>query len=237
MPWRDTRDPYRILLSEVMLQQTQVSRVLVKYPEFLRAFPTIRALAHADKKKLLRMWQGMGYNRRALYLKRAAQTIIKQHEGHVPKTLSELESLPGIGHATAAAILTYAFNKPAPFIETNTRRVFIHHFFPKRRRVSDADIMPLIGAALPKTNRREWYYALMDYGTFLARAIPNPNKRSLHYARQQPFEGSTREIRGFLLKESLAGRKIPIQSAAERFNRRSKEIRDIIKKLKVEDLL
>lgn len=203
LPWRNTRDPYHILVSEIMLQQTQVSRVLQKYPLFIAHFPTIRSLAKAPLKTVLIHWQGMGYNRRALHLKQIAETLMKDYNGNVPDDPSILRQLPGIGKATARSIVTFAFNIPTVFIETNIRRVFIHFFFPKDMNISDRQIAPLIEKTLDRNNPREWYFALMDYSTTLAKKIPNPNTKSKHYTKQSKFEGSNRQLRGMIVKELL----------------------------------
>ncbi|MFH0804964.1 MAG: A/G-specific adenine glycosylase [Patescibacteria group bacterium] len=205
LPWRRTANPYCILVSEVMLQQTQVPRVVGKYREFLRTFPTIRSLAAAPLPRLIRVWQGMGYNRRALYLRRASQDILKRHRGRVPHTVESLSQLPGIGVPSASAIAVYAYNQPVAFIETNVRAVFIHHFFPRRRRVHDREILPLVAAALDRRNPRRWYQALMDYGTWLKRTAGNASRRSAHYVRQSRFEGSRRQIRGRILRSLVTG--------------------------------
>jgi A/G-specific adenine glycosylase len=205
MPWRETRDPYRILVSEVMLQQTQVDRVRAKYQEFLAAFPELATLASAPLDRVLAAWQGLGYNRRAVALHRAARLLIADHRGHVPDDTAALVALPGIGTATAASIRAFAFDAPVVFIETNIRRVFIHEFFPGREAVADAELVPLVAAALERRSPREWYYALMDYGAELARRVPNPNRRSRSYARQSPFEGSDRQVRGAILRALVGG--------------------------------
>lgn len=210
MPWRETRDPYKILVSEIMLQQTQVSRVLKRYPGFVKAFPRPKVLAKAPLRRILSVWQGMGYNRRAIALKKIAEEIMKQHGGAVPDDSILLEKLPGIGKNTAGAILAFAFNKPKVFIETNIRRVFIHHFFKNRRKVHDNEIFPLIERMLDKKNPRDWYYALMDYGAMLSKEIVNPNKKSKHYVKQKPFKGSNREVRGLILRILLEKGPLPI---------------------------
>ncbi len=184
-----------------MLQQTQVARVIEKYTEFLKAFPSVEALANASLAEVLRVWQGMGYNRRARYLRDAAQKIASEHRGRVPKTEQELRTLPSIGHYTANAILAFAHNEPRVFIETNIRRAFIHHFFGNKRKVSDKNILPLVEATLDHKNPREWYYALMDYGAHLPKiARKNPNTQSKHYVKQSAFKGSLRELRGKIIR-------------------------------------
>jgi len=204
LPWRETHDPYRILVSEIMLQQTQVERVLQKYPPFIEQFPGFGSLASSDLQDLLRAWNGLGYNRRALCLRETARRIESEFSGILPECGEELRSLPGIGAATAGALQAFVFEKPVVFIETNIRRVFIHFFFQNRNRVSDREILPLVAKTLDKKAVRSWYYALMDYGALLKREGVNPNRRSAHYARQSPFETSTRRIRGLIVKSLLA---------------------------------
>jgi len=201
MPWRVTQDPYRILVSEFMLQQTQVPRVMEKYDGFLLRFPSIMALARANLRDVLSVWQGLGYNRRARYLHQSAQLIVSEHGGTVPAVPDLLQTLPGIGPGTAGAVAAFAYNRPVAFIETNIRRVYIHFFFPERDRVYDRDILPLIETTLVQEDPRRFYYALMDYGVMLSRETPNPNRRSAHYAKQSPFENSNRQIRGRILRE------------------------------------
>lgn len=203
LPWRKTKNPYHILVSEIMLQQTQVDRVIQKYAQFLKKFPTPEALAKASLPAVLKEWRGLGYNRRALFLKRAAETIVNAHQGTFPRGLSDIESLPGVGKYTARAISVFAFDAPELLIETNIRRVFLHHFFPNKKNVSDADIVPLLEKTLWKKSPRVWFSALMDYGALALKEIENPNKRSAHYAKQSPFEGSTRYARSQILQRIL----------------------------------
>lgn len=203
LPWRRTRDPYRILISEIMLQQTQVPRVLVKYEEFLAAFPTIDVLAAASLEAVLRAWQGLGYNRRARSLKRLADLVSTELNGEMPRSLPELLRLPGVGPATAAAVAAFAYGEAHPFIETNIRAVYLHHFFPDRTDVTDREILPLVEATLDHADPRTWYYALMDYGVELKRTQPNPSRRSRHHTRQSPFLGSKRQLRAQVLRAVL----------------------------------
>jgi A/G-specific adenine glycosylase len=199
LPWRKSRTPYRVLVSEVMLQQTGVQRVREKYRQFLRAFPSLRALAGAEYRDVLAVWKGLGYNRRAFRLKRTAELIVAEHGGRVPRDVDALVALPGIGRATACAVLAYAFNMPVAFIETNIRRVYIHFFFEGAGPVSDSDILPLVEKTLDRRNPREWCDALMDYGALLGSAGSDPNWRGTRYRRQPPFEGSVRQARGLIL--------------------------------------
>ena len=203
MPWRQTHDAYKILVSEIMLQQTQVERVLNKYEEFLTHFPNFESLARAPWPEVLAAWQGLGYNRRALALKRLAQTVMAEWDGSLPDKEEDLRSLPGIGPATAGAVLAFSFEQPVAFIETNIRRVFLHFFFAEQTGVTDREILPLVEETLDRERVRDWYYALMDYGAGLKGLAPNPNRRSAHYARQSAFNGSNREVRSLILKTLL----------------------------------
>ncbi|MBU1293023.1 A/G-specific adenine glycosylase [Patescibacteria group bacterium] len=200
LPWRKTRDPYHILVSEMMLQQTQVERVVPYYTSFLKKFPSVSSLAKAPLSSVLREWQGLGYNRRAKYLKEAAQEVVALHGGVFPKTPEELQALPGIGSYTARAVCAFAYNTDVVCIETNIRTVVLHHFFSEAEHVSDAEVLHVLEKALPKGNAREWYAALMDYGTYLKRTGASQNKRSTTYKKQKAFKGSRREVRGALLK-------------------------------------
>ncbi len=195
------------MVSEIMLQQTQVDRVIPKYKEFLAAFPNIVSLAKASTSEVLSHWSGLGYNRRALFLKRTAEIIVKDFKGKFPKDPETLETLPGMGHYTARAIATFSFGGTYTFIETNIRSVFIHEFMPKALSVSDMDLIPYVETSLSKIRSREWYFALMDYGSFLKKTQPNPNRKSKHHTKQSTFEGSLRQIRGAFLKKLIDGKK------------------------------
>lgn len=198
--WRETQDPYKIFVSEIMLQQTQAIRVVHKYEQFIKKFPTIAALARASLKDILALWQGLGYNRRALLLKRAAEVIVRRCRGKIPRDYQLLLELPGVGPSTAAAVMAFAFGEAPILLETNIRAVYIHYFFSSAltgaKKVADADIVRLIDQTLDRKNPREWYYALMDYGAMLKKKYPNPSRMSAHHQRQTPFRGSNREIRG-----------------------------------------
>jgi A/G-specific adenine glycosylase len=186
-----------------MLQQTSVERVMAKYAEFIRAFPGFRALAKASVAEVLAAWKGLGYNRRALALREAARTVTETYHGRMPRTVETLIKLPGIGRATASAVLVYSFNAALAFIETNVRRVFIHFFFANSRQVTDAKLMPLVESTLDRDNPRDWYYALMDYGAMLGKTAVNANTRSARYRTQAAFEGSVRQLRGKILAALL----------------------------------
>ncbi len=212
MPWRNPEtdgsfDPYKIMVSEIMLQQTQVPRVIDKFNQFIRSFPNVASVANASLGDILRLWQGLGYNRRAKYLHQAAQKIMVDFGGAFPVEQSTLTSLPGVGINTAGAILTYAYNKPVVFIETNIRTVLIHHFFADQETVSDAQLIPILRECVESLEGesrihcyREWYWAMMDYGAYLKRTVGNKSRSSSTYAKQSMFSGSRRQVRGLLLR-------------------------------------
>lgn len=222
LPWRRTRDPYKIWLSEVMLQQTQVARVETRWQEWLDRFPTVGDLAAAPVSDVLAAWQGMGYNRRALSLKKAAETIVQEYDGAFPCSVKELVALPGIGPATAQGIRSFAFDLPGVYLETNVRTVVLHHLFPDASEVSDKELTPIVEATCPaavctdgadeatvrlqlagrfadpqdaRDTPRAWYYAMLDYGAYLKKTVPNPSRRAKVYTRQSKFEGSRRQKR------------------------------------------
>lgn len=210
LPWRrsqpdDSFDPYKIVVSELMLQQTQVSRVIPKFEAFIDRFPTFTALAEAPLSDVLVLWSGLGYNRRAKFLWQLAQRVVSDFAGALPYERSELVSLPGIGPNTAGAVRAYAYNQPDIFIETNVRTVLFHHFFADQTGISDKALIPILEQILPKDNAREWYWALMDYGTFLKQTVGNLSRASTSYAKQSTFHGSRRQIRGQVLKLLTAG--------------------------------
>jgi len=201
LPWRHTHDPYKILVSEVMLQQTQALRVIPKYEAFIKRFPTPQKLAKAKLSDVLKLWSGLGYNRRAKFLHEAAKIIVR--DGWTG------EKLPGVGPYTAAAVEAFAHNKPTIFIETNIRTVFLHYCFYSQilqnTRISDEEILPLVAQALKKSKMqpRDFYAALMDYGSYLKQKGIKLNSRSKHYTKQSKFDGSYRQLRGAILRAVL----------------------------------
>ena len=204
MPWRGIDDAYGVLVSEVMLQQTQVVRVTARWVDWMTVFPTIDALAAAPLAVVLERWQGLGYNRRAVALKRCAEQVAERFGGVLPADPAVLATLPGIGPATAAAVVDYAYEVPAPFIETNVRAALIHCFFADAEDVHDRDLRPIVEAVWDRDDPRGWGYALTDYGAHLKRTLPNPSRRSRHHVLQSPFAGSRRQKRARLLRAVLA---------------------------------
>ncbi|MBI5470370.1 A/G-specific adenine glycosylase [Candidatus Kaiserbacteria bacterium] len=212
LPWRHTHDPYRILVSEIMLQQTPVDRVIPYYRRFLRQFPTVQKLAKSDLTDVLEIWSGLGYNRRAKMLRDCARVIVEKYGEKIPRERQSLESLPGIGPYTAGAIRAFAYNEPDVFIETNIRTAFLYHFYgydaPSRGRersaiVSDMEILEIAKKAAEGQDPREWHSALMDYGAHLKRGGIKLNHKSAHYIKQSKFEGSLRQVRGKLLRRLI----------------------------------
>ena len=200
LPWRKTKSAYRILVSEIMLQQTQVERVIPKYRQFIKTFPSISSLGKASLTEIIAVWQGLGYNRRAVSLYKIADILKKQYRERVPSSPEVLKTLPGIGEYTASAITAFAYNKPVLFIETNIRTVYIHFFTSGRKKVHDSEIKALLEQTVDNGLIREWYYALMDYGAMLKKKHRYLNTRSIHYSRQSRFEGSTRQVRGRIIR-------------------------------------
>ncbi len=237
LPWRERLTPYRVLVSEVMLQQTQVERVIEKYRQFLDAFPDFSALAAARTALLLAVWSGMGYNRRALALKSLARQVVKEHGGRLPMESDKLLALPGIGKYTAGAVMAFAFNKPVVFMDTNIRRVFIHEFFHDQENIHDDDIFPLVKQTLDAENPRRWYNALMDYGTMLKRAEVNPNRRSKHYSRQSPFENSNRQVRGMIVKILVERSPLSLSEIAQKTGKDRERVKKNIEQLEREGFL
>jgi A/G-specific adenine glycosylase len=199
--WRKTHDPYKVLVSEIMLQQTQVERVIPFYTKFIKKFPTAKKLAAAPLSAVVKSWQGLGYNRRAKMLHTAAGVLASSKVS----TISGLEALPGVGPYTARAVAAFAWNEDVVFVETNIRTALIHHFFSKRSDVGDTELVEVLKRVLPKGKAREWYSALMDYGASLKRSGVSHNARSVAYTKQSKFAGSLREARGAILREYTKG--------------------------------
>lgn len=238
LAWRKTKDPYKILVSEIMLQQTQVSRVIPKYEAFLKAFPTLNDLAKASQSEALSLWQGLGYNRRGLNLWRSAQVIQNDLGGVFPSTSEALDALPGIGPYTACAVVTFWKNKPLVFIETNIRTVYLVSFFDSiKGNVKDSEILEYVSKTVDKENPREWYYALMDYGVMLKVTQKEKNTKSAHYRKQKPFKGSQREIRSGVLKILLQKKGITFSDLEKRIPFSKEKIRLVAEALAKEGFI
>ncbi|MHA1110169.1 MAG: A/G-specific adenine glycosylase [Promethearchaeota archaeon] len=233
--WRETRNPYHIFISEWMLQQTQTSAVVPKYKAFLTKFPTFSDLAGASMDDVLKLWQGLGYNRRAIWMKTATELIVANYNGILPQDPELLEKIKGIGHATAREMVTFSYNIPTAFIETNIRRVFLHLFFNTKSKVHDKVILELVEKTVDTVNPREWYYALMDYGVMLKKTVkPDPNHRSFHYKKQPKFKGSNRELRGKILRMKITEPTITIEELSKKINQPILKIRELVTKMEQE---
>jgi len=237
LSWRETGNPYNILVSEIMLQQTQVERVISKYNRFIDVFPDFETLAGASFQDVLHVWQGLGYNRRALAVLKAAQKTMADFDGVLPSDPSLLRQFPGIGPYTACAIAAFAFNKAEVFIETNIRSVYIHFFFEDSHTIHDREILPLVEKTLDKNNPRRWYSALMDYGVMLKKTHVNPSRKSVHHHIQSPFKGSDRQIRGKIIR--LFTEKTPVneKDIVERLGDDTKKIHTILNQLEDEKFI
>lgn len=237
LPWRRTKNPYRILVSEVMLQQTQVERVIPFYEAFLKEFPDIKALASAPLSRVLIRWQGLGYNRRAKMLHEAAKAVTNEHAGTMPNSVEALEKLPGVGHYTARAVAAFAYNEDVIFVETNLRTAVTHHFFPSKEKVSDREILLILEKVYRKGTARGWYSGLMDYGAFLKRSGVRINAKHKSYTKQSTFRGSGREARGAILRALSKGAKSESSLASILGSERSEQVETQLQKLLEEGLI
>lgn len=237
LPWRKNTSSYAVAVSEIMLQQTQVDRVIPFFKNWLKLFPNWKQLASAKQSDVLRAWKGLGYNSRALRLQKLSKEVVEKYNGRLPNNRSQLEALPGIGPYTAGAIRAFVFNEPEVFIETNIRRIFIHHFFKDQENISDVDIFEYVQQAVDKKDPRQWYWALMDYGSVLAKKIPNPNRKSKHYTKQSKFEGSDRQLRGKIIDVLLHNKKYSIQGLVKKLNERKVRIGKIVQILQKEGFI
>jgi len=236
-PWRKDPTPYQVVVSEIMLQQTQTDRVIPKYNAFIAELPDFATLAQASSRQVLSLWQGLGYNRRGLALHRIAQEISRHYNGLTPSEPHLLEKFKGIGPATAASICAFAYNKPTIFIETNIRAVFIHCFFPEKELVNDKELFPLIRDTIDTRSPKEWYYALMDYGVMLKKKFKNPSQKSTHHTKQSRFEGSERQVRGIILKLLVEHMRLTQEELIEYSARQPEKVIKSLNKLVKENLI
>lgn len=239
LPWRMRPTPYRVLVSEYMLQQTQVERVIPKFNAFVKRFPNFKALARAPLPEVFSLWQGLGYNRRAKYLRDAARKIVEEKRGVLPNDLDYLQSLPGVGPYTAGAIRAFAFGESAPFIETNIRTVLMYHLFPNKKATVDNFLLERLGELAPRRGEmsRRWYAALMDYGAHLKASGVRLNHRSAHYTKQKPFKNSAREIRGAIVRELTNGGALSPASLQKKIGKESNRIEHELTRLLAEGLI
>ncbi len=200
LPWRDTTDPYYILVSECMLQQTQVERVIPFYERWLKRFSSVEMLYEASLREVLQQWQGLGYNRRGQNLHKTAGVIVEEFQGDVLSALPHYKKLPGVGEYTASAVQAFAANKDIAAVDTNIRRILIAHFHLDEK-ISKAELADIAYQCVPKGRSREWHNALMDYGANYMTA-----KRSgiASLGKQGQFEGSDRQVRSRILRFLLS---------------------------------
>lgn len=237
-PFRTEITPYNVLVSEVMLQQTQTGRVAEKFLQFIEEFPDFITLSNASLNEVLKRWQGLGYNRRAIALKKIAEVIIDVYNGILPDSVEILKTFPQIGHNTASSIVAFAFNKPTVFIETNIRRVYMYFFFYSKNAVTDKEIISILEKTIDYNNPRQWYYALMDYGVMLKKTHPELNKKSAHYRKQPSFKGSNRQIRGEILRILIKNKAVNISDLETRIPTvDSKKLRGILAQLENEGFI
>lgn len=235
--WRTNTCPYYVVVSEIMLQQTQTKRVEEKFLSFIKKFPDFDVLAHASQADVLAEWVGLGYNRRALALHGIAQKVVFESSGVLSDVPSVLQTYKGLGPATSASIVAFTYNKPTVFIETNIRAVYLHIFFHQEDTVPDVMLLPLIEATVDQKNPREWYYALMDYGVLLKKMYKNPSQKSKHYKKQSQFKGSDRQIRGALIRKLAKNKKLSFDELKHDFIDEEARVKKIIDALCQENFL
>ena len=206
LPWRRNPSPYNVLVSEIMLQQTQVSRVTPKFDEFMKEFPTIESLAKTNIKHLLKVWSGLGYNRRAIWLKEAAKQIVER--GEFPQSVEELQELKGIGPYTSRSVLIFAFNKDLAAVDTNIRRILIASGFADET-MSDRQLQPIAETVLLRGRSRDWHNALMDYGSLV---LTSSKTNISPVTKQSCYEGSSRQVRGAVIRALTASDEIELEN-------------------------
>ena len=210
LPFRHTTDPYRIVVAEVMLQQTQVDRMLFWYEAWLERWPDWHSLARAGRREVLKMWSGLGYNRRALYLLETARRVVNEYQGRLPSDYRALIRLPGIGPYVANAVLVFAFGQRRAAVDTNVRRVLIHELgLPPD--IPAKAVQEIAQAVLPRTDPAEWHHALMDYG---ALALPRQAGRPRSREAGERYEGSLRQVRGEIIRRLTTAARIRLDTVA-----------------------
>lgn len=236
-PWREVVTPYRVVVSEIMLQQTQTYRVEPKFNSFVAQLPNFAALAQAPFEEVLRLWKGLGYNRRAQNLQKIVQVFHSEYRDVIPRNPFLLQALPGIGPATAASILTFTYDEPMVFLETNIRTVLIYLFFDEKRKIHDKELLPLATKLLDCSRPREWYYALMDVGVVLKKRVGNLSRLSNAYTKQSRFIGSRRQIRGKILEYLLVSPALTINELEMLVNDPQGRTQSVIEELLKENFL
>lgn len=232
LPWRHTTDPYSILLSELMLQQTQVSRVIEYYTKWLHTWPTIQHLSKANRKDVLQAWIGLGYNTRGINLHKASQIIVEHYNGDVIAAMDDYKKIPGVGKYTSQAVKIFSTNADIITVDTNIRRIFIHEFnLPQD--ISDSKLWSIAQYCLPKGKSRQWHNALMDYGaTYLTSKKTGISPKTT----QSTFEGSDRQIRAQILRDLLT-KPLTLQDLTNQYNHSSDRLLKILEKMKKQEII
>jgi A/G-specific adenine glycosylase len=232
LPWRKTTDPYKILLSELMLQQTQVNRVILYYEKWITRWPDIHALASASLAEVLQAWMGLGYNTRAINLHKAARKIVTEFDNDVLEAMKQYKEIPGVGRYTSQAVQIFSTNADIVTIDTNIRRIFIKEFHLPEK-VSDKELWRLAEKCLPKGRSREWHNALMDYGALHLTSQKTGIKPKTQQSR---FEGSDRQIRARILR-CLLNDTMSLSELKKTFRIEQKRLRRILDKMVTEKII
>ena len=222
LPWRETTNPYYIMISEIMLQQTQVNRSVEKYLEFIKEYPTIKELAEASVSSVLKIWSGLGYNRRALWLQEAANQIVRLNE--FPKTPEELQKLKGIGPYTSRSILIFTFNYDIATVDTNIRRILIAENFAKVN-TKEKELFIIAQKLLPKGKARDWHNALMDYGALVLTSAKTGIKPKTTISSSSK---ENRRFRGIIVKYLTRTTKAKKEKIVKNCNIPNEKIDDIL---------
>ena len=232
LPWRNTTDPYKILISELMLQQTQVSRVINYYDKWIKQWPTIDLLAQASRKDVLKAWMGLGYNTRGINLHRSAQKIVNDYNGDLLETMKNYKEIPGIGKYTSRAVQIFSTNADIVTVDTNIRRILISEFHLSED-VTDKELWQLAEQTLPTGRSREWHNALMDYGALFLTAKKTGIQPK---TKQSRFEGSDRQIRAQILRQ-LMEKTVSLSELQKIFEIEQNRLQQILDKMVKENII
>jgi A/G-specific adenine glycosylase len=232
LPWRNTTDAYNILISELMLQQTQVSRVIDYYTTWLKTWPTIQHLAQANFKDVLQAWMGLGYNTRGINLHKASKIIVQHYNADVIAAMDEYKKIPGVGKYTSQAVKIFSTNADIVTVDTNIRRIFIHEF-DLSQDISDSELWSIAQHCLPKGKSRQWHNALMDYG---AMYLTSKKTGISPKTKQSTFEGSDRQIRAQILRD-LLNTPLTIHDLTQHYDHTTDRLLKILEKMKKQGII
>ncbi len=238
LPWRHDTSPYSIVVSEIMLQQTQVARVIEFYNKWMKMWPSFCDLASAELHEVLKVWKGLGYNIRAIRLHKLSKEIIEKYNGVFPCNFEDINKLSGIGPYTAGAIMNFSYKKATSIIETNIRRVYIHHYFYNKQNIDDKVLCPVIMQTMNQANPQVWFWALMDYGSSLPKILKfNANRQSKHYTKQSKFQDSDRFFRSKILSTVVENKLISIEEIFSILGNDKERSSKIVNKMIKENIL